>query len=124
MGILFPARRGAGKSAKRHKENHVSNQSVTQALRKALVEVCRLTREQAGLFSGHSLRVGGSNYMRKLGIDAETHRVVGDWASLTSVGNYYALSAAEQFDTVDRFTLRDPPMREGQGGMTARQESR
>ena len=75
------------------------------------IDVCGLSREQARLFSGHSMRVGGSNYMRKLGIDDETHQAVGDWASLTSSRNYYALSADEQFITTDRFTLDDPSRR-------------
>ena len=80
------------------------------------MEVCGLTEEQADLFSGHSLRVGGSNYMRRLGVEDEVHRLVGDWASLVSSTNYYALSSAEQFDVTNRFVLKDPPMREGGGG--------
>ena len=51
--------------------------------------------------------------MRKLGIEDDVHRVVGDWASLTSSTNYYVWSAEEQFRTTDRFALKDPPMRGG-----------
>ena len=96
--------------AKRNPTNSVSNSSFTNALRKALVEVCGLSPEQAELFSGHSLRVGGSNYMRKLGVEDEVHRLVGDWASLVSSTNYYALSSGEQFAVTDKFTLKDPGM--------------
>ena len=54
--------------------------------------------------------------MRRLGVEDEVHRLVGDWASLVSSTNYYALSSAEQFDATNRFVLKDPPMGEGGGG--------
>ena len=97
----------------RNARNKISCSSFNDALRKALVDVCGLTKEQADLFSGHSGRVGGSNYMRMLGVDDDVHRQVGDWASLTSSRGYYALSANEQFAVTDRFVLRDPPMKLG-----------
>ena len=108
VGPLFPSRVGGSVGSKRSPSNSVSNSSVSNALRKALVEVCGLSEEQAKLFAGHSLRVGGSNYMRKLGVEDEVHRLVGDWASLVSSTGYYALSSAEQFVVTDKFTLKDP----------------
>ena len=93
--------------AERHATNRMSNSSFISALRKALVEVCGLSVEQAKLFAGHSLRVGGSNYMRKLGVEDEVHRLVGDWASLVSSTGYYSLSSCEQFAVTDKFTLRN-----------------
>ena len=108
VGPLFPSRMGGSVSAKRNPTNSVSNSSISDALRKALVDVCGLSEEQAKLFSGHSLRVGGSNYMRRLGVADEVHRLVGDWASLVSSTNYYALSSAEQFAVTDKFMLKDP----------------
>ena len=57
-GPLFPARVSRVRP-ERHPANHVSTTSVRNALRKALVEVCGLTPDQAKLFSGHSMRVGG-----------------------------------------------------------------
>lgn len=69
--------------------------------------VCQLV-EQAKLFRGHSLRVGGSNYMRRLGVEDEVHRLVGDWTSLVSSTNYYSLSSSEQFAVTDKFMLKGP----------------
>lgn len=111
-GLLFPSRIMTVPET-RNPRNKVSGSSFNDALRKALVDVCGLTPDQADLFSGHSGRVGGSNYMRKLGIEDDVHRQVGDWASLTSSRGYYALSANEQFAMTDRFVLRDPPMKLG-----------
>ena len=115
VGRLFPSRMGGSLNAERNPTNWVSNSSIVNALKKALKEVCGLTHDQAELFSGHSLRVGGSNYMRKLGVEDEVHRLVGDWASLVSSTNYYALSSAEQFNVTDRCRLKDPPLRKGGG---------
>ena len=113
-GPLFPAR--AGRVAPvRHAANHVSTTSVRNALRKALVEVCGLTPAQAKLFSGHSMRVGGSNFMRKLGVADEVHRLMGGWASLASSRGYFQLPATEQFEITHKFALKEriPPKVEG-----------
>ena len=110
-GPLFPSRKGAGRS----KHNHVSTQSVRDALRKALHQVCGLSREQAALYSGHSLRVGGANHIRRLGLDDELLRMMGGWASLSSARGYFQLTAKEQFNLARQWTLkeREPPGSEG-----------
>ena len=109
-GPLFPARVGRV-APSRHPTNHVSTTSVRNALRKALVEVCGLTRDQAKLFSGHSMRVGGSNFMRKLGVADEVHRLMGGWASLASSRGYFQLPVTEQFEITHKFALKErvPP---------------
>ena len=95
--------------------NHVANTSVKNALRKALREVCGLDKDQAKLFSGHSMRVGGSNYIRRLGVSDEVHRLMGGWATLASARGYFQLLATEQFAMAHKFALKDraPPMVEG-----------
>ena len=113
-GPLFPARVGRV-APTRHKSNHVSTTSVRNALRKALVDVCGLSVDQAKLFSGHSMRVGGSNFMRKLGVADEVHRLMGGWASLTSSRGYFQLPATEQFEITHKFALKEraPPKVDG-----------
>ena len=113
-GPLFPARVGR-LAPSRHASNHVSTTSVRNALRKALVEVCGLTPDQAKLFSGHSMRVGGSNFMRKLGVADEVHRLMGGWASLASSRGYFQLPVTEQFEITHKFALKErvPPKVEG-----------
>lgn len=101
---LFPSRK-----YRRHREqvphdcNHVGHQSLVKALRNALQEcVPYMTTAWASLYAGHSLRVGGSNHMRRLGIADDVHRRLGGWMSLTSSQGYMQLSAREQF----RYSLR------------------
>ena len=89
---------------------------MRNALRKALKEVCGLDREQAKLYSGHSMRVGGSNYMRKLGIDDEVHRLLGGWASLTSSRGYFQLLDEEQWELAGQFALEERAAPQHPGG--------
>ena len=53
-------------------------------------------------YTGHALRVGGSNEMRKMGVADEVHRKMGGWMTLVAAQGYMALSAREQFG----YTLR------------------
>ena len=86
-----------------HKFNHVSHASLVRAMRNSLREcVPLMTKQWAKLYSGHSLRVGGSNHMRQLGVANDIHRRLGGWMSLTSAQGYMQLSAREQF----RYSLR------------------
>ena len=113
-GPLFPSRQGRV-SPTMNPSNSVSTSSVRDALRKALRDVCGLSMEQARLYSGHSMRVGGSNYIRRLGVSDEVHRLLGGWASLSSSRGYFQLLATEQFAMSHKFALkgRAPPVVEG-----------
>ena len=101
---LFPSRRyRKGSKQLPHRSNHVGHQSVVTALRNSLLDcVPLMTRAWAALYSGHSLRVGGSNRMRQLGIADDVHRRLGGWMSLTSSQGYMQLAPHEQFG----YTLR------------------
>ena len=63
-----------------------------------------------------SMRVGGANYIRRLGLDDELLRMMGGWASLTSARGYFQLSAKEQFELANKWTLKErkPPRVEGE----------
>ena len=103
-GYLFPSRKfkSGGRQAM-NKNNRVGHDAVVKALREALMEcVPTMTEAWAGLYSGHSLRVGGSNEMRRRGVADEVHRKLGGWMSLVSAQGYMSLSAAEQF----KYTLK------------------
>ena len=98
-GCLFPSRRGREMNAR----NNVSTESARKALKKALLEcVPLMTTEWVKLFTGHALRVGGSNHMRKTGVADEIHRRLGGWMTLVAAQGYMALSTSEQF----RYTLK------------------
>ena len=82
---VFPSRRG------RHmnKRNHVGQQSMVRALQHALREcVPLMTRKWSKCYTGHSLRVGGSNHMRKSGIADDVHRRLGGWMTLVAAQGY------------------------------------
>ena len=97
--FLFPSRRGDKVSQR----NHVGHQSVVRAMRHALTEcVPLMSRQWSRLFTGHALRVGGSNEMRKLGVAEDVHRRLGGWMTLVAARGYMALSAQEQF----QYTLK------------------
>ena len=80
-----------------HNKNPVGHQSVVSAMRHALCEcVPLMTRKWAKLYTGHALRVGGSNHMRKIGIADDVHRRLGGWMTLVAAQGYMALSAREK----------------------------
>lgn len=86
-----------------HHTNPVGHQSVVTAMRHALCEcVPLMSRRWAQLYTGHAMRVGGSNHMRKLGIADDVHRRLGGWMTLVAAQGYMAMSAREQM----AYTLR------------------
>ena len=110
-GPLFTSR--TRKGGRRHKRNRLSSSAAVRELRHTLTSLCGMTKEQSKLYAGHSLRIGGSNYIRRLGIDDEVHRLLGGWASLTSSRGYFQLLDEEQWELAEQFALgeRAPPGR-------------
>ena len=113
-GPLFTAR--TRKGGRRHERNRLSSDAAVRALRTTLVEVCGMTEEQAKLYAGHSLRVGGSNFIRRRGIDDEVHRLLGGWASLTSSRGYFQLLDEEQWELAGQFALEERAAPQHPGG--------
>ena len=66
---------------------------------------CGFEAAVAALMTGHCLRVGGSNYMRRLGIADEVHRRMGGWMHLQSSQGYMVLTPAEQAETCAKMAL-------------------
>ena len=112
-GPLFTSRTRVG--GRRSPNNCVGHRAAVEAMRRALREVCAMSNEQALLYKGHSLRVGGSNHIRKLGISHEVHRIMGGWASLVSSSKYFQLSEDEQLGHAEAYALKEraPPSEEG-----------
>ena len=101
---LFPSR--VYRSAKKQSfnpKNWIGEQTFVKALQEALLAcVPLMTVPWSELYTGHALRVGGSNRMRRLGIADDIHRRLGGWMHLASAQGYMALSPREQF----AYTLR------------------
>ena len=104
----FPARRKTGKSmfGLPKDRNHMSTASFVQLMKRALTEACHVSDEEVRLYGGHSLRVGGSNYMRWLGIHEDVHRSLGGWAVLSSAKEYMQLAPTEQFRVTKSLALK------------------
>ena len=72
-----------------------------------LVTLAGLSTEAAALRKGHALRVGGSAYIRSLGIADEVHRKLGGWMSLVSSRGYLHMSIADRVSVKSKMTLTD-----------------
>ena len=98
--FLFPAsrpRRHAGKRSWQPKVGRaMSSASLLRLMRKALVEVCGLSPSQASRFTVHSLRVGGINYYRSLGVSTELRAQLADHLSLQSNLRYLRMNPTDQ----------------------------
>lgn len=94
---LFPSvSRGRGRLP--HPSNYFGATEFRRDLRLCLQRFCDMSAPESRVYGGHSLRVGGSNYMRRLGIDPDVHRALGGWSVLKSARDYMQLSPTEQFE--------------------------
>jgi len=111
VGWLFTSRTRKGGRRSHSPPNPLGSQAAVTAMRETLQIACGMSLEQAMLYKGHSLRVGGSNHIRKLGVEDEVHRLLGGWASLVSSRGYFDLNAEEQMRLCERMALkeREPP---------------
>ena len=75
----------------------MSTASFVRLLKYALRSQCSVDSEELKLYGGHSLRVGGSNFMRWLGVSEDVRKAMGGWAQLVSAKQYMQRSPAEQF---------------------------
>ena len=80
-----------------HPCNYFGATQFRNGLRKALRDICGMSMDESKVYGGHSLRVGGSNFMHRLGIDQDIHRSLGGWSVLKSARDYMQLTPAEQF---------------------------
>ena len=102
--FLFPARAPGAKRGewRAKKDKRMSTSSLLALIRRALREVCGLSKDQAKRFTLHSLRVGGINYYRRLGVPLETRAQLADHLSLPSALRYQRLPPAEQIAILSR----------------------
>ena len=102
--FLFPSRRFVKQGRERfwvpHPTNHISTVSFRTLIRKALKDVCGMSTEQAKAFSTHCFRVGGINYLARLGVPLETRAKLAGHKSLASSRAYLRALPAEQFSVL------------------------
>ena len=102
--FLFPARQRKfvkGRLTWRpHPTNAISSASLLNLIRRALREVCGLDTDQADRFTIHSLRVGGINFYRQLGVPLELRAQLADHMSLPSSIRYLRMAPNEQMNAL------------------------
>ena len=81
-----------------NKSNRLSRASLATLMRHALVEVCGLSNKQAARFTVHSLRVGGINYYKRIGVPIGMRAIIASHKSLVTSRQYLRLLPAEQLD--------------------------
>jgi hypothetical protein len=102
--FLFPSvSRKAGRAM--HMRNRLGRDQFQTELQSGLIEVCKFKPSVEKLFTGHALRVGGSSYMRRLGLSDEVHRKLGGWMSIESSQGYMVLSPHEQARVCEKMAL-------------------
>ena len=79
----------------------MSSASLLRLMREALVQVCGLSPTQARRFTVHSLRVGGINYYRSLGVSTELRAQLADHLSLRSNLRYLRMKPTDQIKILD-----------------------
>ena len=97
--------RGVRGAVTPNENNPLGKNEFRKGIRKALVSVCSFSPEVASLFATHSLRVGGSCFMRDIGISDDLHRRMGGWFTLTSSSGYMQMTAEERFRTTKKLCL-------------------
>ena len=102
--FLFPARKRAS-GWPMNTVHPIGRAQFQKELQRGLVKHCGFEAAVAALMTGHCLRVGGSNYMRRLGIADEVHRRMGGWMHLQSSQGYMVLTPAEQAETCAKMAL-------------------
>jgi hypothetical protein len=98
--FLFPSRVHSRKGDRTHVLNPIGSKQFITELRSGLWATLfvgtSLPRSVLDAFAGHSLRVGGLNELRRRGVDSETRRLLGGWASVMSQARYEQLSIKER----------------------------
>ena len=103
--FLFPSRKLRIKNGKRswrpHPANPLSPASFCALLRMALRQVCGLKTAQANIFTVHSLRVGGINYYKSIGVSIGMRAKIAAHKSLRTSRRYLRLLPIEQFQELE-----------------------
>ena len=97
--FLFPSRENVSGKWLPHPNNAMSRSSYIGLMRLALLHVCKIPWDVCLGYTGHTLRVGGNNFVRQTkGLSEDINRQLGDWASKVSCRSYNQLQVLEQME--------------------------
>ena len=99
--FLFPSRRRRRNKHGRmgwapHRSNRLSQSSFVTLMRSALVQVCGLSQNTASRFTIHSVRVGGINYYKRIGVPIGMRAKIASHKSLVTSRKYLRLLPVER----------------------------
>ena len=107
--FFFPARMQPPKSRKKytwHKmaswvpnpKNPFSQKSISEvAIPTALLHCCNIPRTQSAIYSGYSLRVGGTTHHEEAGTAEAVRKNLAEWMSLSTARHYLQHAPTKQF---------------------------
>jgi hypothetical protein len=107
--FFFPTRKSPPFSAKRYTwhqkarwvpniENPFSQRSISNvAVPTTLQYCCGIKRKQAMMYTGYSLRVGGTTYHEEVGTEESVRKNLAEWMSLATARHYLQHSPTTQF---------------------------
>ena len=108
--FLFPARKRRWKSGRPSwvpsRDTAMSLASLLFLIRRALTIACGLSKLQASRFTVHSLRVGGINYYRLLGVPLEMRSQLADHIALSSSLRYLRMEPQQQINVLSSIVGR------------------
>lgn len=99
---LFPALKGG--TVLRANDNPIGSAAYRRRLRQGLVKVGYRFKE-ALAWTGHSPRIGGSNYARKCGVSATVIQQMGGWMRPKSAAEYQQMTPQQQFKITCKLAL-------------------
>lgn len=68
---------------------------------------CNLEKTEALTYAGHSLRVGGTNFLRRMGLEEKLIMALGGWKTVVAERGYMQLHPDEQFELVRSMSVLD-----------------
>ena len=103
--FLFPSRKRTRGTWVPNPTNPISADTYVRCIRLALRDVCHVPWDVCLGYTGHLLRVGGNNFIRKSDLTEDVNRQLGDWASVPSCRGYNQLLLSETLDITDKISL-------------------
>ena len=85
----------------------MSSTSMLRLVRCALREACGLSMSQSTKYSMHSLRVGGINFYRSIGVPLELRAQLADHMTLPSSLRYLRMAPSDQMGVLARIASQE-----------------
>ena len=87
-------------------DNPFSQTSLSNvAIPTALFHCCNIPKAKSKIFSGYSLRVGGTTHHEEVGTAESVRKNLAEWMSLATARHYLQHSPSTQFDLLSRAAI-------------------